>query len=304
SSFAILFAAIFWTLIWGPIGLLLSTPLTVCLVVLGRHVPALHFLNIILGDQPVLSPEAHYYQRLLASDQAEAKQVLEDYLKTNSLGDLYDSVVIPALALAEQDRHHDDLEEITEQFICKSTKEILDELGDRSKEPAEVEEQKAKSDLAELSAPKIREEHPRHVPSVVCIPARDEADEIVGIMLTQLLERAGYQAQAISIGTTAEMLAETKEAAPDIVCISALPPFALLHARDLYKRVRSNVPNAKIIVGLWKFSGDPIKAAARFNIAGDDKLAITLAQTVLQVSVFQQIDLVPEHASAGAAESK
>jgi predicted PurR-regulated permease PerM len=304
SSFAILFAAIFWTLIWGPIGLLLSTPLTVCLVVLGRHVPALSFLNIMLGDQPVLSPEAHYYQRLLASDQAEAKQVLEDYLKTNSLEDLYDSVLIPALALAEQDRHHDDLEEITEQFICKSTKELLDELGDKSKEPPAAEAQRAQSDLAALSAAKIRVEHPGHVTSVVCIPARDEADEIVGIMLTQLLERAGYQAQAIPIGTTAEMLAQVKEAAPDIVCISALPPFALLHARDLYKRVRSNVPNTKIIVGLWKFSGDPIKAAARFNIVGDDKLAITLVQTVLQVGVFEQIELVPEHASAGAMESK
>jgi hypothetical protein len=100
------------------------------------------------------------------------------------------------------------------------------------------------------------------------------------------------------------MLAQLKEAAPDIVCISALPPFAVLHARDLYKRVRSNVPNTKVIVGLWKFSGDPIKAAARFNIVGDDKLAITLAQTVLQVSVFQQIELVPEPASAGATESK
>jgi len=304
SSFAILFAAIFWTLIWGPIGLLLSTPLTVCLVVLGRHVPALHFLNIMLGDQPVLSPEAHYYQRLLASDQAEAKQVLEDYLKTNSLEDLYDSVLIPALALAEQDRHHDDLEEITEQFICKSTKEILDELADKSKAPVEAETQKAQSNLAALSATEIRIKHPRHVTSVVCIPARDEADEIVGIMLTQLLERAGYQAQAIAIGTTAEILAQVKEAAPDIVCISALPPFALLHARDLYKRVRSHVPNAKIIVGLWKFSGDPIKAAARFNIVGDDKLAITLAQAALQVSVFQQIELVPEHASTGATEPK
>jgi methanogenic corrinoid protein MtbC1 len=134
------------------------------------------------------------------------------------------------------------------------------------------------------------------------MPARDEADEIVGIMLTQLLERAGYHAQAISIGTTAEMLAQVKDAAPDIVCISALPPFALLHARDLYKRVRSKITNAKIIVGLWKFSGDPIKAAARFNIVGDDKLAITLAQAVLQVGVFQQIELVPEH--AGATESK
>ena len=304
SSFAILFAAIFWALIWGPIGLLLSTPLTVCLVVLGRHVPALQFLNIMLGDQPVLSPEAHYYQRLLASDQVEAKQVLEDYLKTNSLEDLYDSVLIPALALAEQDRHHDDLEEITEQFICKSTKELLDELGDKSRELATAEVQRAQSDLAELSAPKIRMAPPRHVTSVVCIPARDEADEIVGIMLTQLLERAGYRAQAIPIGTTAEMLAQVKEAAPDIVCISALPPFALLHARDLYKRVRTNIPNAKIIVGLWKFSGDPIKAAARFNIVGDDKLAITLAQGVLQVGVFHQIELVPEHASAGATNSK
>jgi predicted PurR-regulated permease PerM len=304
SSFAILFAAIFWTLIWGPIGLLLSTPLTVCLVVLGRHVPALHFLNIMLGDQPVLSPEAHYYQRLLASDQAEAKQVLEDYLKTNPLEQLYDAVLIPALALAEQDRHHDDLEEITEQFICKSTKELLDELGDKSKEPAAAERQKADSDLAELSAPKIQLEHSGRVTSVVCIPARDEADEIVGIMLAQLLERAGYQAQAIPIGTTAEMLAQAKETAPDIVCISALPPFALLHARDLYKRVRSNVPNVKVIVGLWKFSGDPIKAAARFNISGDDKLAITLAQTVLQVGVFQQIELIPEHAGAGATKLK
>ena len=302
SSFAILFAAIFWTLIWGPIGLLLSTPLTVCLVVLGRHVPALQFLNIMLGDQPVLLPEAHYYQRLLASDQAEAKQVLEEYLKTKPLEDLYDSVLIPALALAEQDRHHDDLEEITEQFICKSTKELLEELGDKSKEPADAEMQKADSDLAVLSAPKIQLEPSGRLTSVVCIPARDEADEIVGIMLAQLLERAGYQAQAIPIGTTAEMIAQAKEAAPDIVCISALPPFALLHARDLYKRVRSNVPNAKVIVGLWKFSGDPIKAAARFNIVGDDKLAITLAQTVLQVGVFQQIELIPEH--AGATESK
>src|SRR6202022_35582 len=115
SSFAILFAAIFWTLIWGPIGLLLSTPLTVCLVVLGRHVPALSFLNIMLGDQPVLPPEAHYYQRLLASDQVEAKEVLEDYLKTNSLEDLYDSVLIPALAPADKGAHPDDPEKTTDR---------------------------------------------------------------------------------------------------------------------------------------------------------------------------------------------
>lgn len=111
SSFAILFAAIFWTLLWGPIGLVLSTPFTVCLVVLGRHVPRLEFVNILLGDEPVLPPGAHYYQRLLANDQEEAKEVLQDYLKEHSLSELYDSVLIPGLSLAEQDSYTNDLDE-------------------------------------------------------------------------------------------------------------------------------------------------------------------------------------------------
>jgi predicted PurR-regulated permease PerM len=307
SSFAILFAAIFWTLIWGPIGLLLSTPLTVCLVVIGKHVPSLAFLDIMLGDQPVLSPQAHYYQRLLATDENEAKKVLEDYLKTSSLEDLYDTVIIPALALAEQDRHQDDLNEITEQFICKSTKELVEELGEKSIKTEEetVSEQSSASngDIMVASRPSVVErlDPPTRV---VCIPARDEADEIVGLMLAQLLERAGYLAQAIPIGTTAEMLAQLKEARADIVCISALPPFALLHARDLYKRLRVHAPQAKVIVGLWKFGGDPIKAAARLNISGSDKLSITLAQTVLQAGVFRQLNLVPQHTSASPTKSK
>jgi predicted PurR-regulated permease PerM/methanogenic corrinoid protein MtbC1 len=292
SSFAIFFAAIFWTLIWGPIGLLLSTPLTVCLVVLGRNVPTLGFLNIMLGDQPVLSPEAHYYQRLLATDQTEAKEVLEEYLKTNSLEDLYDSVVIPALALAEQDRHHDDLDAITEQFICKSTKEFLEELGEKAKEEAAAAALDVPPDSQALVPAMNALHHTGPISTVVCLPARDEADEIVGIMLAQLLERSGYQSQAISIASTSEMLAQAKEFAPDIVCISALPPFALLHARELYKRVRAYAPKAKVIIGLWKFGGDPIKASARLNMAGDDKLAITLAQTIVQTGVFRQIELV------------
>lgn len=298
SSFAILFAAIFWALIWGPIGLLLSTPLTVCLVVIGRHVPTLNFLNVLLGDQPVLPPEAHYYQRLLASDQAEAKHVLEEYLKEHPLEELYDSVVVPALALAEQDRHHDDLDAITEQFICQSTKELLEELADKTKEAdAAAKEDRADTERADLPAANGKTSpHPQPPTIVLCLPARDEADEIVGIMLAQLLEKSGYSAQAIAIGTTSEMLAQVKEFVPDIVCISALPPFALLHARELYKRVRSVLPEAKVVIGLWKFGGDPAKAAVRLNITGDDKLSLTLAQTVLQAGVFRQLEMaqVPE----------
>jgi predicted PurR-regulated permease PerM len=303
SSFAILFAAIFWTLIWGPIGLLLSTPLTVCLVVLGRHVPSLSFLSILLGDQPVLSPEAHYYQRLLASDQTEAKQVLDEYLKANSLDELYDSVLIPALALAEQDRHHDDLDAITERFICQSTKELLEELGDKIKEEAVAAAAEVPADSEALALP--ADKHSGPVTRVACLPARDEADEIVGIMLTQLLDRAGYEARSISISTTAEMLSQAKESSPDIICISALPPFALLHARDLYRRVRISIPNARVIIGLWKFSGDAVKASARLNVTGHDKLSISLAQTVLQANVFRQIELVvPQQATGGPTETK
>lgn len=134
SSLAILVAAVFWTVLWGPIGLVLSTPLTVCLVVIGQYVPDLGFLNVVLGDEPVLSPESHFYQRLLASDQHEAKLVLEECLKDNNLTQVYDTVLIPALALAEQDRHRNDLDETTQQFISVSTKELIEELYEKSNE--------------------------------------------------------------------------------------------------------------------------------------------------------------------------
>jgi predicted PurR-regulated permease PerM len=129
SSLAILVSAAFWTLLWGPIALVLSTPLTVCLTVLGRHVPQLEFLYVLLGDEPVLSPEAHYYQRLLALDEDEPSEIVETYLKEKSLEELYDSVLIPALSLAEQDRHQDRLDQERETFIYQSTRELIQEMG-------------------------------------------------------------------------------------------------------------------------------------------------------------------------------
>jgi predicted PurR-regulated permease PerM len=105
SSLAILMAAIFWTAIWGPIGLVLSTPLTVCLLVIGRHVPQLSFLDTLLGDEPVLMPQSNLHQTHLAMDHDEARHALENYLKGKTLEDLYDSVLIPALSLAEQNRY-------------------------------------------------------------------------------------------------------------------------------------------------------------------------------------------------------
>lgn len=279
SSLAILVAAIFWTAIWGPIGLVLSTPLTVCLVVIGRHVPQLSFLHILLGDEPALAPDCRFYQRLLAMDHDEARQVLENYLKENSLEDLYDSVLIPALSLAEQDRHQNRLEDANEKFISQSTRELIDELW----EPAGREIVDSSSDHERLALRLDENAQGKRAQTILCLPARDEADEIVGTMLAQVLERAGHQAQCVPLSTPAEMLAQLKEEKPEIICISALPPFAIPHVRSLYAKLRAQDPKVKIIVGLWRFSGDPANASRRLGLAEGSRAFTTLAEFIQEL---------------------
>ena len=280
APLAILVAAIFWTLIWGFPGLVLSTPLTVCLVVMGRYIPSLSFLNVLFGDEPVLPPEAQYYQRLLATDQNEAKHVLEQYLKDKSLEDLYGLVVIPALGLAEQDRHRNELDEETQNFIYQSTREIIEEIGDASNEAGEGAED-ASGELAPLS--RRADETSNHL-NVVCIPARDDADDVVGTLLTRLLERKGHTAESIPLGTTAEMLSQVKELHPDIVCISALPPFAVNHARALYRKLRAQSPDLQILICLWNFEGDIQKTASRLNLQKSHGFFTTLPQVLAHVA--------------------
>ena len=265
SPLAILVAAIFWTLIWGFPGLVLSTPLTVCLVVMGRYVPSLSFLSILLGDEPVLSPHVQYYQRLLAADQSEARHVLEQYLKEKSVEELYGSVLIPALALAEQDRHRNVLDEETQKFIYQSTREIIEDLEDNPIVP-----------FSEAKA--------GHRIDVLCIPARDDADEVVGILLSRLLLRQGQTAKWIPIATVSEMLSRVSEENPGIVCISALPPFALNHAGNLYAKLHAMLPDLHIIVCLWEFDGDVQGTATRLKLANDHGLFTTLPQTLHHIA--------------------
>lgn len=281
SALAILVAAVFWTLLWGFPGLVLSTPLTVCLVVLGRYSPAFSFLNILLGDEPVLEPHAQYYQRLLSLDQTEARQIAEQYCKDKPLEELYGSVVIPALSLAEQDRHRDQLDKHTENYIFQSTREIVEELAESIEAPSyrhltpdtdslfPVEPGSEDAFVAKSRAF-----------SVLCIPANDTADEIVALLLCQLLERRGFSAQSIPVAAIAHMLDTVTESKPDVVCISALPPFAIDHARALYSAVRAKFPGQDQIVCLWHSDGDPEKTAARFRLAPDDGLLTTLSQVL------------------------
>lgn len=283
SSLAILIAAIFWSLIWGPVGLILSVPLTVCLVVVGSHVPSLGFLTILLGDQPVMPPEAHYYQRLLASDEHEARQVIETYLEDKSVPQLYDAVLIPALNLAEQDRHSNALDQATVDFITLTTKELVDELSFRKDAGEQTEATKAGSEASPEQEMALRAKR------IVCIPVRDDADEIVGTMLAQVLEQSGYTAKAISIGTVDGMIAEALKFEPDIVCLSAMPPYAVSHARNLYRRMRVRNQSLRMVIGLWNYSEDPVKAANEISGGELNQISTNLGQATLHVSLSAKL---------------
>ncbi len=275
SSLAILVAAVFWSILWGPVGLILSTPLTVCLLLVGRYVPQLTFLEILLGDAPVLGPEELFYQRLLAMDQDEARNIAEEELREKSLESLYETVLIPALRLAEEDRHTDAVGERTSEFISQSTRELIDDLGDRARSRDDSGE--------EIDANKYAVDAQAITTDIVCVPARDVADELVGMMFAQVLRQAGYGATYLAIGTVEDMLAQVAQGGYRMVCVSALPPFAVGQARSLCKRLHARFPELKIVVGLWGFAGGVLKAQERVGSSCTDAVATTLSEALLQV---------------------
>jgi predicted PurR-regulated permease PerM len=250
SPIAILVAAVFWTWLWGPLGLLLATPLTVCLVVIGRHVPRLSFLSVMLSDEPVLGPETRLYQRLLAMDLEEATEVAEEFLKEDkSLEEFFDVVVIPALSLAEEDRHRGKLDEAQEHALFQNALLLIEDIGERAEDLAAGNGSKRRPD------PKSNgRQHDRPVPeefSVACIPARDEADEIASRMLAQLLNKRGVSARALGSSALAgECLDAVSQARAKVVCVVSVPPFGYMHARYLCRRLQAQSPECKVVAAI------------------------------------------------------
>jgi len=276
SSLALLVAAVFWTILWGPAGLILSTPLTVCVVVLGRYVPQLSFLHVLLGDEVVLGAEAQIYQRLLAMDQPEAHAIMDRFLKEKSLVELYDSVLIPALSLLEQDRHKGAIEAAREEFLFLSVNEMITELSEY-----QLPHDSAQAEGASPEANPVE----RFSTRIICLPANDRADEVTAAMLAQVLEQAGHAALSLPIAhaSLVEMLGVLEIRPDDVICISALPPYAFPPARTMCKLVRERFPKVKLVIGIWGFSGDTEKAKARFERTQPDRLLTSLAQAVEQV---------------------
>jgi predicted PurR-regulated permease PerM len=286
SSLAILVAAIFWAALWGPAGLLLSTPLTVCIVVVGRYIPHLEFLSVLLGDERVLATEVQLYQCLLRADLDGAKRVVEGFLKGKTVAELYDCVFIPVLILVEKDRHEVAMSDDPASFVLHGLREIIKEL-------AEHDSMSASSRPPLLEGLPIAETMPRNKfdPAIVeisCIPARGEGDEIVGRMLAHLLLRAGFRAQMVMPESLDNMLEEIPEREANIVFVSALPPFAILRVKRLIKKVHSRFPNSRIGTGMWGSLGDFDSMKTHLRMGEADSIVTTLSEAVSHLTLLTE----------------
>ena len=250
SPLAVISAAIFWTWLWGPVGLLLSTPLTTCIAVIGRHVPEFGYLNMLLGVEPALSPDERFYQRLIALDHDEAAELIESHLTAHGIAATFDEVIVPALTFAETDRRKGALEPARERFVYEHARQIIEEL--------------------------------EHTPSAnsgppVClVAAHDDADHVAALMLAKLLAPA----QACVMGApalAAEIVQTVTQKQCKALLISAVPPNAAHDAGYLARRLRRQLPDTKIAIGLWGADENSSSARERLLKLGVDEVVTRIS---------------------------
>jgi len=259
SEVAQLVAAAFWTFLWGPVGLILSGPLTTCLLVLGKYVPQWQFLNVLLGDEPVLSPRVAFYQRLAARDQDEAADIVEKELETRPLDQVFDDLLLPAVAAARRDVAEMRLSNDDLAFVASSVHELAEDAAETG--PAEAP--------AAPAGPRAR---------ALLVPAKDAADHAAVELLARLLDANLWEVEVAPSNTLpSDMLDRIEKFRPAAVVISSFPPGGLTHTRYLYKRLRQKFPDLKVVVGRWTGPEDAT-AWQKFRDAGADAMVSTLAE--------------------------
>jgi predicted PurR-regulated permease PerM len=287
STVPLMVAIAFWTWLWGPIGLLLATPLTVSLGVLGRYVPQMEFLGILLSDEPVLEPHTGYYQRLVAQDQDEAADLVEEFLKTHTLAEAYEAVLIPALSAAKKDLAQDNLSAAEEEFIVLTTRELVEELSLRP----------LPSPSPDTSAEPVQP--PDHVAPVLKVPVifspvHDQADELALLMLQQLLDPARYEVELLSASMlTAEVVSRVEESQVQLICLGGIAPGGVAHTRYLCKRLRTHCPTLKIVVGHWGSPGNSQDSQELLHQVGANAVGTTLQDTCTQLTQLGSLNPSP-----------
>jgi predicted PurR-regulated permease PerM len=270
SPVALLVAAIFWMWLWGPLGLLLSTPLTVCLLVLGRYVPQFKFFDILLGNASALEGSVSFYQRLLTKDQDEAADLVEDQLPGSSAERILDEVIIPALALAKRDCQKGQLTWKDEQFILQAMENLVDGLF--SPGPAGSESLRSRA-------------------MILGLPANDKFDELALKILQQVLVADGCAVNIASAKMlSSEVIALVDKMKPALIVIAALLPEGTAQTRYHCKRLRSRFPNLKILVGRWGTDEDTDDRGDRILAAGANQTATILAETRRQIITTLQVE--------------
>jgi predicted PurR-regulated permease PerM len=265
SNLALLVAAVFWTWLWGPAGLILSTPLTVCLLVLGRHAPGLKFLSMLLGSGPVLEPPAQFYQRMLSMDSEEMIDLARKFITERSLTAFYDEVFVPALRMAEHDREEGALAEVRQKFIIQGSRELIDELTRDEKEVAEKRD--------DTVSPQADD-----APVIVGIPARDDADELVALMLAHVLRTHGLAVNVLSLADAAQMQERPHAGDSRVMFISALPPSAVMAARHALRRLRRDASGILIVTGVWDRAISPEALTRKLGLSEGGEVVTTLGE--------------------------
>lgn len=274
SPVAILITTVFWTWMWGGVGLLLATPLTVCVAVLGKYVPRLHFLEALLGETPAVSEAERYYQRLLAQDRKEARGIVTAFLAEHPINELFSEVFIPAIATAEREEESGMLDPRGHQFVLQTTQELGEEFGTLAQEERSVDA---------LAAATTR--------PIFCIPASDKGDEIAADLLARVLQLDGFRVEIVSSKSLMSEIVELMtEAGCTTVCISATPPHDDLRTRYLCRSLRHKIPGLHLVVGLWDSPLEDARLAGLKQRVGADRILTTLVAVVNELRPFAALD--------------
>ena len=252
----------FWTWLWGPIGLIMATPLTVSLLVFAKHVPELAFLNLLMSDQPAMAPQISLYKRMLALDYDEVAVLWENFLRDRPAEEAYDALLVPALSYAKADRRRGHLSERQEKFIFATAQSLQDEL---------IRTETSQKDVHPAAAHRTR---------IIGCPAEDDTEERALFFLCDLLDPLRFDCEIVANAKLAtETIAGFAGPEPVVLVIAVLPPGGMARSRSLCRQLRERFRHLKVLVLSWQYVGDQSLIRQSFIAAGADSVSFSLVET-------------------------
>jgi hypothetical protein len=292
SQVALLVSVAFWTWLWGPLGLLMATPLTVCFVVLGKHVPGLEFVGTLMADTPALAPDYGYYQRLLARDQGEAADLIERHIKTDTPRSVYDALLLPALNYAERDRLEERLSADEENAVVEATRELVADAAESIR--------RLHPEPSGPSDDRTAHPRPREPLRVLGYATNGVADELALAMLAHLLDDLPIAVDITAARMQAsELVSLVQERQCSVVCFADLPPSPPSKTRYLVKRLRAALPEVKILVGRWAPPALADESTQVLRETGANHVGSTLVETREYLGGLVEIPRIPVPGAPG-----